>query len=194
MQRGGDQGRIYRAHAAEIAHERIAGKAHRIDERDRVQIIHAEGDRLRFRCVQENAHAGQRGKVQHGGNGGAEQHGHDHAVAESPAHAIDALCTKILRYEYGNRRAIAGTERIGKALDAHRSGIGGDAGRAQQVHRALHENLAEVQAGLMQRGGKAEYQRIVHHAALIFEIRSRTHQIAIALQNVDKAQRRGNRL
>lgn len=83
------------------------------------------------------------------------------AAAKRFLHALFFPCSPILCHEHGGRSAAAVAKRVGKALDARRRRVGRDHVRATSVDRALHQELSDVQARLVQRRDEAEMRRLL---------------------------------
>ena len=79
-------------------------------------------------------------------------------------------------------------EGIGEALNAGGGGVGRNNLGAHAVHRALNQQLADVQAGLMQGRHQPVVGRLGRQLVVVFQVGQAAHQMGKAGFPIDHAE------
>ena len=147
---------INRTETLPITCKRVSDKAERIENRDDFHV----GARI------FEGRAAVLAEHEPDGHGRAHVHDRRHrkthadhqreTSAKGLPHALLLPCPEVLRHENRCRSASAVAERVREAFDARSRGVGRNHLHAAGVDRALHEQLSDVETGLMERGDEAE--------------------------------------
>ena len=182
------------ADTVKITCKRVSGKAERIENRDDFHV----GARI----FEGRAAA----LAEHEPDGRGRAHVHDrrhrktHAdhqrktSAKGLPHALLLPCPEVLRHENRRRGASAVAERVREAFDARSRGVGRNHLHAAGIDRALHEQLSDVEAGLMERGDEAEMRGSAQKHAVHPAVRPGENQLGRFPPQIENAQQRRKRL